>query len=250
MKLILLALLFGCAAASLPSDDDKIIGGYECRPHSQPWQVYLTYDSGYRWCGASLISEWWVVSAAHCSMHPSRLTVHLGEHDIFSSEGTEQHIPVAKAINHPGYDEGTTDNDFMLIKLQRPAQFNQYVQPIRLASSCAAAGTPCLISGWGNQIINGVNYASRLQCLDAPILRDAECRGAYGSLITDNMFCAGFLEGGKDSCQGDSGGPVVCDGELQGVVSWGYGCAVPDFPGVYAKVCRYNDWVTQTIARN
>ncbi|RXM90828.1 Trypsin-3, partial [Acipenser ruthenus] len=181
---------------------------------------------------------------------PSRLTVHLGEHDIFSSEGTEQHIPVAKAINHPGYDEGTTDNDFMLIKLQRPAQFNQYVQPIRLASSCAAAGTPCLISGWGNQIINGVFNPFNLQCVDLPILSDEACENSYPGQITSTMVCAGYLEGGKDSCQGDSGGPLVCNGELQGIVSWGYQCAQIGHPSVYVRVCRYNAWISQVMSSN
>ncbi|XP_008336629.1 trypsin-2-like, partial [Cynoglossus semilaevis] len=77
---------------------------------------------------------------------------------------------------------------------------------------------------------------NKLQCLDLPILSDSDCRNSYPGMITNAMFCAGYLEGGKDSCQGDSGGPVVCNGELQGVVSWGYGCAEKDHPGVYAKV--------------
>lgn len=53
-----------------------------------------------------------------------------------------------------------------------------------------------------------------------------------------------------DLSQGDSGGPVVCNGELYGVVSWGYGCAEAGFPGVYAAVCRYTDWVQEIIANN
>ncbi|XP_062847080.1 trypsin-2-like [Trichomycterus rosablanca] len=229
------------------ADDDKIIGGYECPMHSQPWQIYLTYDDGVRWCGASLINSRWAVSAAHCYVSANRLALHLGEHNIFSDEGTEQRIWAEKVIPHPNYNSVTYDNDFMLIKLSEAAVFNKYVQPIPLVSSCAVAGQKCLVSGWGN---TGEDYASVLQCLNLPVIAHSTCQNAYGSKITDNMFCAGYMEGDKDSCQGDSGGPVVCNGKLQGVVSWGYGCAEPGFPGVYAEVCRYIDWVDTIIATN
>ncbi|NXC11748.1 TRY3 protein, partial [Orthonyx spaldingii] len=92
------------------------------------------------------------------------------------------------------------------------------------------------------------NYPDTLQCLKAPVLSDADCSDAYPRQITKNMMCVGFLEGGKDSCQGDSGGPVVCNGELQGIVSWGIGCAQRGYPGVYTKVCNYVSWIQSTIA--
>ncbi|XP_073703917.1 trypsin-3-like [Garra rufa] len=93
-------------------------------------------------------------------------------------------------------------------------------------------------------------YPSYLMCLWAPILSHTTCRKAYPGEITSNMFCAGFMEGGKDSCQGDSGGPVVCNNQLQGIVSWGYGCAQKDKPGVYTKVCNYVKWINSTISFN
>ncbi|XP_065440954.1 anionic trypsin-like isoform X2 [Chrysemys picta bellii] len=138
----------------------------------------------------------------------------------------------------------------MLIKLATPAALNSRVTAISLPSACVAAGTTCLISGWGNTLSSGSNYPELLQCLDAPVLTDAECSGAYPGQTTTNMICVGFLEGGKDSCQGDSGGPVVCGGELQGIVSWGIGCAMQGYPGVYTKVCNYVDWIEETIAAN
>uniref|UniRef100_A0A8C2FFA5 trypsin n=1 Tax=Cyprinus carpio TaxID=7962 RepID=A0A8C2FFA5_CYPCA len=94
------------------------------------------------------------------------------------------------------------------------------------------------------------NYPSRLMCLWAPILSDTSCRNAYPGQISSNMFCAGFMEGGKDSCQGDSGGPVVCNNQLQGIVSWGYGCAQKNKPGVYAKVCNFTTWIRNTMNSN
>ncbi|NP_001079770.1 trypsin precursor [Xenopus laevis] len=243
MKFLLLCVLLGAAAAF---DDDKIIGGATCAKSSVPYIVSL--NSGYHFCGGSLITNQWVVSAAHC--YKASIQVRLGEHNIALSEGTEQFISSSKVIRHSGYNSYTLDNDIMLIKLSSPASLNAAVNTVPLPSGCSAAGTSCLISGWGNTLSNGSNYPDLLQCLNAPILTNAQCNSAYPGEITANMICVGFMEGGKDSCQGDSGGPVVCNGQLQGVVSWGYGCAMRNYPGVYTKVCNYNAWIQNTIAAN
>ena len=58
------------------------------------------------------------------------------------------------------------------------------------------------------------------------------------------MICAG--EEGKDSCQGDSGGPMTCSGSERlhcGIVSWGRGCALAGYPGVYAETSAFVDWI-------
>ncbi|XP_027428841.1 anionic trypsin [Zalophus californianus] len=213
---------------------------------SVPYQVSL--NSGYHFCGGSLISDQWVVSAAHC--YKSRIQVRLGEYNIDVQEGDEQFIDSSKVIRHPSYNSWTLDNDIMLIKLSSPAVLNTQVSTISLPSARASAGTYCLISGWGNTLSSGTNHPELLQCLDAPLLSQTQCETSYPGKITKNMLCAGFLEGGKDSCQGDSGGPVVCKGELQGIVSWGYGCAQKNKPGVYTRVYNYVDWIKKTIADN
>uniref|UniRef100_A0A8V0ZWW0 Peptidase S1 domain-containing protein n=1 Tax=Gallus gallus TaxID=9031 RepID=A0A8V0ZWW0_CHICK len=93
-------------------------------------------------------------------------------------------------------------------------------------------------------------YPDVLQCLNAPVLSSSQCSSAYPGRITSNMICIGYLNGGKDSCQGDSGGPVVCNGQLQGIVSWGFGCAQKGYPGVYTKVCNYVSWIKTTMSSN
>uniref|UniRef100_A0A8C6NK81 trypsin n=1 Tax=Nothobranchius furzeri TaxID=105023 RepID=A0A8C6NK81_NOTFU len=272
MRSLVFVLLIGAAFAL---DDDKIVGGYECTPYSQPHQVSL--NVGYHFCGGSLVNEEWVVSAAHC--YQSRLEVRLGEHNIKISEGSEQFISSSRVIRHPRYDSYTISNDIMLIKLSKPATLNSYVKPVDLPRGCAPAGTRCLVSGWGNTMSSTADK-NKLQCLEVPIISDRDCNNSYPGMIDESMFCAGYLEGGKDSCQvrsrsnlqqeclldylttrfgpllniisfllmivsfccqGDSGGPVVCNKELQGVVSWGYGCAQKDRPGVYAKVTSNQD---------
>ncbi|XP_050990809.1 trypsin domain-containing protein [Labeo rohita] len=242
MKTIVFILLLVAVGFS---SGDKIIGGYECSPHSQPWQVYL--NDGRISCGGSLINKKWVVSAAHCTFSRDSLRIQLGKHNLLVGENTEQRIKAEKIIPYPRYNDRPHNNDVMLIKLKKPAILNKYVKPIPLTKSCSSAGKKCLVSGWGK---TGAGPASTLQCLDLPVLSKQTCRYAYGSIITKNMFCAGFMKGGKDSCQGDSGGPVVCNGKLQGVVSFGQGCAQPGYPGVYVELCRYTSWINRTIATN
>uniref|UniRef100_A0A665TEX7 trypsin n=1 Tax=Echeneis naucrates TaxID=173247 RepID=A0A665TEX7_ECHNA len=218
------------------AEDDKIVGGYECPRHSVPYQVSL--NAGYHFCGGSLISSQWVVSAAHCY---NRIQVRLGEHNIAVNEGTEQWIDGAKMIKHPRYNSYNLDNDIMLIKLSRPATLNSYVQTVALPSRCPVADENCMVSGWGN-----------MSCLRQPIIDDRICRNAYPHLFTENMLCSGFIF--KlffwVCLQGDSGGPLVCNGQLQGVVSWGYECAMQGHPSVYARVCRYNSWIRSVMSSN
>ncbi|XP_044533250.1 cationic trypsin-3-like isoform X2 [Gracilinanus agilis] len=244
MKSLLFLAFVGEAVAVFLDDEDKIVGGYTCEK-SLPYQVSL--NGGYHICGGSLIDEDWVLSAAHCYSH---FQVRLGENNIRNIEGNEQFVDVAKIILHPGFNMNTLDNDIMLIKLKTPAILNDRVATISLPKSRAFQGTECLVSGWGNTLNLNVKYPDVLQCLRAPILSDAICQAAYPEKITENMICAGFLEGGKDSCKGDSGGPLVCNRELQGIVSWGVGCAAKKKPGIYTKVFNYVDWIKETIAAN
>ncbi|XP_056388262.1 trypsin-like [Hyla sarda] len=184
------------------------------------------------------------LQSSYCSIFSSRsFQVRLGEHNIATSEGTEQFINSAKVIRHGSYNSRTLDNDILLIKLASAATLNSYVKAVGLPTGCASAGTSCLISGWGNTLSSGSNMPNLLQCLNAPILTASQCSNAYPGEITGNMICLGGLEG-------DSGGPVVCNGQLQGVVSWGYGCALRNYPGVYTKVCNYNSWISSTVAAN
>ncbi|XP_029593925.1 trypsin-2-like [Salmo trutta] len=239
---LVFVLLIGAAFAT---EDDKIVGGYECKAYSQPHQVSL--NSGYHCCGGSLVNENWVVSAAHC--YQSRVEVRLGEHNIQVTEGSEQFISSSRVIRHPNYSSYNIDNDIMLIKLSKPATLNTYVQPVALPTSCAPAGTMCTVSGWGNTMSSTAD-SNKLQCLNIPILSYSDCNNSYPGMITNAMFCAGYLEGGKDSCQGDSSGPVVCNGELLGCCVLGYGCAEPNVSLLllFLQVCIFNDWLTSTMA--
>lgn len=238
----------------------EIVGGQPADPGEWPWQAFLR--AGPYMCGASLIHEQWVVTAAHCVVSkqnvvfaPIDITVTLGEHDRSKNEGTEQKIGVIRVIPHPEYQAPWNDHDIALLQLATPAQLGSavgLVQPLVSPTDDAfvAPGAPSFVTGWGTTSEGGAT-AMQLQEVMVPIAGNVPCQAAYGQ-ITMGMLCAGYDEGGKDSCQGDSGGPLVVqtsDGrwKLAGIVSFGYGCAKPGFYGVYTRVSIYTSWLEEQI---
>ena len=142
------------------------------------------------------------------------------------------------------------NNDWIILKLDFPLDFNEDIQPACLPSPNWSPdhdpNNRCFVSGWGTLESEG-NYPDTLQWVEVPAVTNDVCEQAYADEITDAMICAGYTQGGRDACQGDSGGPFVClDGNiaiLTGVVSWGVGCASPGFYGVYARVTKTLDWI-------
>jgi trypsin len=132
-----------------------------------------------------------------------------------------------------------------------PFTYGPGVQPIPLTSFEPAAGALSVVSGWGT-LSSGGSLPSQLQAVEVFIVSRTECNNAYAAYggITVNMICGGVPGGGKDSCQGDSGGPLVVGGQLAGIVSWGVGCALPNYPGVYSNVATLKSWVTNTTGVN
>ncbi|XP_060031115.1 kallikrein-14 [Erinaceus europaeus] len=252
MFLLLTALQVWAAvfpASAQTQGDNKIIGGYTCIQNSQPWQAALLAGPWNRFlCGGALLSERWAITAAHCAR--PILRVALGKHNLNNWEATQQVLRVVRQVPHPQYNARTHDNDLMLLRLERNARLGRAVRTIGLATSCAPNGTSCRVSGWGTTSSPIARYPNALQCLNINIVSDQECRQAYSNAITPGMVCAGVPQGGKDSCQGDSGGPLVCEGRLQGLVSWGMErCAMPGYPGVYVRLCKYRKWIQDTMRR-
>merc|ERR1711872_685947 len=143
-------------------------------------------------------------------------------------------------------DDWTISNDICILELGGSADLSsQFIGTISLLASMAEYddGTMCTVSGWGTTSEGG-SLGRVLQKVDVPVVSDADCRDAYGvNDVYDSMICAGLPQGGKDSCQGDSGGPFMCGNQLSGIVSWGYGCAEPGYPGVYTQTSYFIDWI-------
>uniref|UniRef100_A0A8C4UCC6 Peptidase S1 domain-containing protein n=2 Tax=Falco TaxID=8952 RepID=A0A8C4UCC6_FALTI len=237
------------STALLAAGDTRVVGGVDCPPHSQPWQVAIL-DMYKLYCGGVLVARQWVVTAAHCTT-PGITSVHLGKHNLYTREWGQMQKMVQKFVAHPDYDPTTKDNDIMMMKLLTPVTITDRIRPVPVASCLPEPGTTCVTSGWGATTSPEVSYPDVLQCVNVTIFSTAECQQLYPGSITENMLCAGSLQGGRDSCQGDSGGPLVCNGTLQGIVSWGMEkCGQPKRPGVYTKVCRYSQWIQKTMEDN
>ena len=172
------------------------------------------------------------------------------------SVGTEQTIDVAAIIPHESYNRPQRlANDIALLKLARPAVLGKGVGLVCLSnpSNVLPIDNPnkrCYITGWGT-LSSGGSAPNKLQEASVPLASKARCLKAYPGKIDDSMLCAGLDKGGVDSCQGDSGGPLVCEfngrWHLEGVTSWGYGCAFAGKYGVYANVGHLRSWVHSKI---
>ncbi|XP_006641623.2 serine protease hepsin [Lepisosteus oculatus] len=243
---------------------DRIVGGEDSSLGKWPWQVSLRYD-GSHLCGGSIISNRWIVTAAHCFPERNRLLdrwqVFMGSIHM-SSRGLVQSVQTV--VYHSGYqpfiDPNVDDNsnDIAVIALSAPLTFSDYIQPVCLPalSQSLIDGKVCMVTGWGNIKYYG-QPSDILQEASIPVISDSTCNSEdyYSNQITSSMFCAGFSEGGIDACQGDSGGPFVCEDSISktsrwrlcGVVSWGTGCALPQKPGVYTKVTHFLPWISTAM---
>ncbi|CAH1389349.1 unnamed protein product [Nezara viridula] len=246
----------------------RIVGGQPAELGAWPWIALLGYRTknspGPYWqCGGSLISERYVITAAHC-INPRPLTLYiirLGESELDNDNdgATPIDILVESVLAHPNYSFSTKLDDIGLVKLKETVPFSRNVQPICLPKppemrSQAFVKYFPFVAGWGSTASGGGPASKKLLQIQVPVTDNESCDKVYtpkGARILSKQLCAGYPKGGKDACQGDSGGPLMLPKGssyyLIGVVSFGYGCAQAGFPGVYTRVTSYLDWIVDNM---
>ncbi len=229
-----------------------------------PWQAALVFrGKNQPWCGGSIISNRYVLTAAHClkGKKPDKLQVILGDHDwTTKSETQELRLDVDDIITHAKFDQKAKfDFDFALVKLSEKIDFDKhrYIEPVclpggDLAHPEALRGRTGRASGWG--VLDPAvprGQARSLQRVSVRVIDTTECRQKYSSAnpVTENMMCAAAP--GGDACFGDSGGPFTVTkagrSVLEGVISWGKSCANSRWPGVYARVRKVLTWIQENM---
>ncbi|KAK5600861.1 hypothetical protein CRENBAI_008504 [Crenichthys baileyi] len=276
----------GLPSRSLPSQVKRIVGGRSAEPGLFPWQVLLSVEDlsrvpEDRWFGSgALLSESWILTAAHVlrsqrrdtsvvPVVPDHVKVFLGLHSI-----RDKHSSTSRSVDqiflHPDFQPNNYNNDIALLRLSERVEFNRMVLPICLPPahsqdhpSFLLPHSLGLVAGWGISNASSTPSPSPLtsdllQYVKLPVVPQDECRASYtlrsvNYNITDNMFCAGFFQGGRDTCLGDSGGAFVMEVKRRwavfGLVSWGgpEDCGSQRVYGVYTRVDKYVNWIQSHV---
>ncbi|EDV35841.1 uncharacterized protein Dana_GF12668 [Drosophila ananassae] len=237
----------------------RIVGGEVTTIEEFPYQVSVQFK-GQHICGGSIIGEHFLLTAAHCFEEPYS-TEDYAVRVASSEHGSGGHLlSLRRIITHGGYNPQSHDNDVALLILHARLNFTENLQPVPLATdsdSPITANTRLRVSGWGFQAeetaddgdAEKVGVSAQLRFVEVDLVETPQCRQAYRQVlpITSRMLCA--ARPGQDSCQGDSGGPLVGlqpeggPAKLYGIVSWGLGCANPNYPGVYTRVSAFRNWI-------
>lgn len=238
----------------------RIVGGSLTSPGSWPWLVNIQLN-GELMCGGVLLGDVWVLTAAHCfngNVNELHWTVVIGQYNLNKEEHGKKVYQVNRIITHPKFNQKTFNNDLALVELTSTVVASPRAIPVCLPTVPVdpAPGTNCYIAGWGSLYEDGPPSDVIMEAR-VPVISQESCRSTLGKdMLTNTMFCAGYLTGGIDSCQGDSGGPLTCQDPsskqyvIYGITSWGDGCGERGKPGVYTKVTAFIDWIRNQMEKS
>jgi len=229
----------------------RIVGGEVATAHEFPWQVALNMDGGW-FCGGSIISDEWVLTAAHCTDGAGSILVTAGAQNLYDYEPSQVKVTSTDFFEHPDWNPYLIQNDLALIHLPEPLTFNDAIAPVCLpkrSSPELQVGDMMTATGWGktsDSIFEGIS--PDLRKVTIPVYDHADCASYYGySIITDGVLCLDSA-GGHGTCSGDSGGPLIWLEEgksvTRGIHSFvsSAGC-LSGYPDGDTNVKKYLDWI-------
>jgi trypsin len=225
-----------------------IVGGAAAGTGDYPFMAAITDRDGFQYCGGSVISSLWILTAAHCVQgeQASRIRVVTGRTNLTAAGG--QVLNVAEVWVHPKYDGNGWDA--ALLKLASATSSPAITLATAADDHLENPGTILRVTGWGDQTGTlGLTATSQMRWVDLQVVSDSNCGLTNFGLHAPTGVCAEALA--KDSCQGDSGGPLFRNAAPRiqvGIVSYGTGCGLPKFPGVYSEVnnADIRGWITTT----
>ncbi|XP_058616582.1 chymotrypsin-C-like [Onychostoma macrolepis] len=223
--------------------DVGIVNGTEAKPHSRPFMVSLQKNWRHV-CGGFLISDRFVLTAAHCWKN-EKLTAVVGAHDLRQNEGSVR-IGVKSYHMHPNFTIHTLQNDIMLLRLEKEVEQNKNVMKISIKTKKDTEDTVCSVAGWGRLSFKG-KKSYRLMEADVKIMNNTECKNKWKDKFSASEMMCVYGHGG--SCSEDGGGPLVCEDIAVGVTSFGDPkvCNSRERPVVYIKISPYSEWICSTI---
>jgi len=261
MMLLSALALLACTAMTSARSSNIINGVDVDHPGKYPWQGSMQRSDGFHMCGCSLIDRNWVITASHCTegQKAQRLRVGFGFHDLGKRFGQPKIYKVSEIIMHEEYKKGSgfLPNDIALLRINEDIEYNDYVQPIVMATTADYSPTDseCVISGWGRIKTGGMfSMPDILQETNTNIISQEACVQAWGSYVPKDGRVVCIKTGKATSCQGDSGGPLVCrkSGDsaflLIGATSWGPVDCNVNSPAGYASVPYYLDWIQNKMS--